>query len=122
MSAGIFTSSKYESNSGAIYKIRVQPETLGATIGGVANSAPTGDVDQEVSAKASGGKREIGMIARTVTLEFTGATPTNYSGDNVIVPVMTRDTFDAWTSPADQAGTYLGSAVKVASQSAERKR
>jgi len=122
MSAGNFTFSKYESNSGSIYKIRVQPETLTATIDAVANDAPAGDVDQEVSAKASGGKREIGMIARTVTLRFTGTVPTNYSGDDVTVPVMQSSTYDSWTTPADKTGTYLGSAVKVVGQSAERKR
>jgi len=122
MSAGNFSDSKYESNSGSIYKIRVQPETLTATIGGTANDAVVSDVDQEVSAKASGGKREIGMIARTVTLRFTGTPPTNYSGDDVTIPVVKQTTFDSWTTPADQAGTYLGAAVKVVGQSAERKR
>lgn len=122
MSAGEFTSSKYESNSGSIYKIRVQDETLSATIGAVANTAPIAAVDQEVSAKASGGKREIGMIARTVTLRFTGTLPTGYSGDDVTVPVMQSSTFDSWTTPADQTGTYQGVAVTLVGQSAERKR
>lgn len=122
MSAGVFTSSKYESNSGSIYKIRIQAETASATIGGNANTAVASAVDQEVSAKASGGKREIGMIARTVTLRFTGAPPTGYSGDDVTVPVLSQATFDSWTTPAGQTGTYLGSAVVVVGQSAERKR
>jgi len=40
MSAGAFQSSKYEANGGNIYKIRVQPETVSATIDGVSNAAP----------------------------------------------------------------------------------
>lgn len=122
MSAGEFISSKYESNSGSIYKIRLQQETVDATINAIANTPVASAVDQEVSAKASGGKREIGMIARTVTLRFTGAPPTNYSGDDVTIPVLSQATYDAWTSPADLTGTYLGAAVVVAGQSAERKR
>lgn len=122
MSAGAFTSSKYESNSGAIYRMRVQEETINAIIGPVANSPVASAVDQEVSAKASGGKREIGMIARTVTLRFTGAPPANYSGDDVTIPVLTQATFDSWTTPASQTGTYLDADVEVVGQSAERKR
>lgn len=122
MSAGEFTSSKYESNGGGIYKIRVQPETLTASIGAVSNGPPAGEVDQEVSARARGNKRQIGTIARTVTFEFTGAAPTDYSGDNVTVPVLSPGTFNAWTTPADQTGTYLAVPVKVIGFSPERRR
>lgn len=122
MSAGDFISSKYESNGGGIYKIRVQPETIDASVGAISNGPPAGAVDQEISAKARGNKREIGVIARTVTFEFTGAPPTGYNGNNVIVPVLSPDTYDAWTTPADQTGVYLSVPVKVVGQSAERKR
>ncbi len=122
MSAGAFINSKYESNSGEIYKIRLQTETTELTIGGIANAAPTGAITAEVSALARGNKRTIGMVARTITLKFTGAAPTNYLGTNVVVPVLNPTTFDDYTTPAGKTGTYLGSAVEVVGQSAERKR
>lgn len=122
MSAGAFTNSKYESNSGSIYRIRVQPETAAATIGGTANTAPAGAIDQEVSAQVSGGKRSIGMNARTISLSFTGSLPTGYAGPSVRIPVLQSATYDAWTATAGQTGTYLGVAVEVLGQSPETKR
>jgi hypothetical protein len=122
MSAGNFTSSKYEAGSGGIYRIRVQPETLALAIDSVANGPPAGAIDQATSARARGGKRQFGVIARTVTLQFTASPPTGYSGDNVIVPVMTPDTYDFYTETLEKTGTYLGAAVKVVGQSPERRR
>lgn len=120
MSAGNFIDSKYESNSGRVYAIRVQPETLALTLDGTANAAPTGDIDQEVSAKAKGGKREIGCIARTVTVRFTGTVPDGYSGDDVTVPVLTPGLYNAAVKGV--TGTYLGEAVAYVGKSAERLR
>lgn len=122
MSAGAFTSSKYEANSGNVYKIKVQPETITATIATVANAAPTGAIDQEVSATASSGRRSVGMNARTVALAFTGTIPTGYKGTPVRIPVLTQATFAAWTATPDLTGTYLGSDVRVVGSSTESKR
>ena len=122
MSAGPFTNSKYESNSGTVYKIRVQPETTALVIGGISNGPPAGAISAEVSAIARGNKRTIGMVARTITLKFTGAPPTDYLGTNVIVPILEPTTFDSYTTPSGKTGVYLGSAVEVVGQSAERKR
>ena len=63
MSAGPFINSKYEANSGSVYKVRVQPETLNLTLESTANSPPGGDVDQPISAYARGKSRGIGMHA-----------------------------------------------------------
>lgn len=123
MSSGEFTNTLYElsaDNGGGIAPVRVQPETLSATINGAANDAPAGPATLPVSAKVSGGNREIGINCRTVNLEFTGAPPTDYSGDNVTIPVMTPATFAAWT--VGQTGTYLGVDVRVAGRSPERVR
>ncbi len=38
------------------------------------------------------------------------------------VPVLSPDTYDAWTTPAGQTGTYLAAPVQVVGQSPERKR
>lgn len=122
MSAGAFSSTKYESNSGSIYSFRAQPETLAATIAGQANAAPAGDIDQEVSAQVSRGKRTVGMNARTVSLRFTGALPTGYAGPTVRIPVLQPSTYDTWTATSKLTGTYLGVAVEVLGQSPETKR
>ncbi len=122
MSAGSFVTSRYESNGGGIFKVRVQPETIDAVIGAVSNGPPAGAITQEVSALARGGKRQIGVVARTATLKFTGAKPAGYTGNNAVVPVLSPDTYDAWTTPAGQTGTYLAAPVEVVGQSPERKR
>lgn len=123
MSAGEFTRTFYEldtGNGGGIARIRVQPETLAATIGGSANTAPAGPATVPVSASVSAGNRENGIKARSVTLLFTAAAPTGYSGDPVTIPVMQESTFAAWTLGA--TGTYLGAAVEVIGRSPERVR
>lgn len=122
MSAGAFSDTKYQSNKGGIYHIRVQPETAAATIGGGSNTAPAGAVNQEVSARARGGKRQIGMIARTIALKPVGsAAPAGYkSGASLIIPVLTPDLYDA-VSIGDTA-SYLGTPYLVAGKSPERVR
>jgi len=122
VSAGAFSSSKYSANSGNIYKIRVQPETIQAVIDGVSNAAPAGAIDQEISASVSRGRRTVGMNARTVTFAFTGALPDGYNGTPISIPVLTQATFDAWTGTPDKTGTYLEVAVRVAGSAPETKR
>lgn len=120
MSAGSFEYSKYESNAGNVYRIRVQPETLALDIGGNTNTPPAGDIDSEGTVKVSGGKRSFGVIPRSVSLAFTGALPDGYSGDNVRVPILTQATYDAISSSA--TGTYLGVGVEVVGKSPEQVR
>lgn len=122
MSAGAFSSTKYESDLGSIYAIKVQPETVSAVIDGVANAAPAGAIDQEVSAQVSKGRRAKGMNARVVRLRFTGALPDGYSGGLVTIPVLTPATFNSWTATSSKTGTYLGSPVEVAGFSPQTKR
>lgn len=123
MSAGPFERSKYESNDGEIYSIRVQPETLALTLGGSANAAPTGAVTQEVSARVSGGNRQIGLKARAVSLAWTGTPPTGYkAGELVRVPILTEDLYDSVTGNGATTGTYLGVGVAVVGKLPERVR
>jgi hypothetical protein len=120
MSAGEFDSAKYEldaGNGGGIASCRVLPSTLLATINSQANEEPSGAVTLPISAKASGGRTEFGISMRTVTLEFTGTLPDDYSGDNVTIPVLSPSTFAAWTK--GQEGTYLGVPVKVVGRKPE---
>lgn len=120
MSAGKFTATFYQMSTdfgGYILKARVQPETLAATIDAVANVGHAGPATAPGSATISQGRRTAGVNMRYVTLEFTGALPDGYSGDNVKIPVLTPATFAAWTD--GKTGTYLGVAVKVVSRVGE---
>lgn len=112
MSSGSFSISRYVSNRGSVYACRVQPETLAAAFTGAGvNAAATTAVDMEVSAKMSGGRREIGVSPRGVTVEFTGTVPDGYSGDPVFIPILTPTLYESITR--DMVGTYLGQAIKV---------
>lgn len=124
MSAGQFVRSFYEADYGdgtAVHPIRVQEETLDATIGGVQNESEAVAATNPIRAQVGKGKREIGLGARMVTLEFTGASgepptggaPEGYTGDNVRIPALTQDFAEACTEGA--TGTYLGANVEVVS-------
>ncbi len=82
MSAGKFDlNGKYESNAGNVYRCRPQPETSGLVINGVTNSYPGGAVTPGIGSQTlRKGKRELGIIPRTVTVRFTAA-PSGVVGD-----------------------------------------
>lgn len=114
MSAGEFTPSFYETsseNGGFVLRCRVQPETLAATIGGTANTSASGPATAPGSATIGRGRRSAGVNMRYVTLGFTAAAPTGYTGDPIRIPVLDPATFTSWTLGA--TGTYLGVAVEV---------
>lgn len=115
MSAGSFQRVKYEADNargGGIYRMRVQPETLALTDGTITNAEPADPVDQRIRAKVSKTRREIGLGPRKLLLAFTGPLPDGYSGDEVLVPILTPATFSAW-SVEGTALTYLGVPVEV---------
>jgi len=122
MSAGAFSLSRYESNAGRVYNVKVQPETLAASIGdagvAVTNAAPTDPVSEEPSAIVGGSKRTIGVHTRTVRLRFTGAVPDGYLvGSTVTIPALRPAFFEAATKGTE--GTYLGVGVQVVGRSGE---
>jgi len=120
MSAGEFQRAVYETNEGNFASLRVQPETLAAEVDGVTNAEGTGNVNQEASAQVSKGKRAIGINARTVTLEFTGAPPANYTGDPVTIPALTPAFYAACNPNSNTAvGTYLSATVRAVGRSPE---
>lgn len=117
MSAGNFVRSRYESDSGTIHPIRVQPETLAANVGAV-NAGAAGAVDSPISARVSGGNRQLGLVARRVRVAFTGTLPTGYAENTVLsIPVLTPAAYAAAISGA--TGTYLGSPIVVVGRTAE---
>ena len=79
MSAGSFLISKYLNDAGNVQPIRVQPETLAAAIGATTNAAPAGALTAgQPLARVSGGKRRIGIKARSVAVRFGATPPTGY--------------------------------------------
>lgn len=117
MSAGPFIRTFYEADSGEIHPIRVQPETVAANVG-AANTAATGPATIGISARVSGGSRQLGLVARKVRVAFTAAVPTGYDTDTVLtIPVLTPAAYNAAIVGA--TGTYLGSAIVVVGRTPE---
>lgn len=121
MSAGVFESSFYTSDDGTIHPIRIQPETRGLTIGGQANSAPTGPASENAATvRVSGGKRTLGLTPRKIRVRFTGTQPTGYkAGSTISIPVLVPGHFQAYRKPLYQTGTYLGAPIEVVGSSPE---
>lgn len=119
MSAGAFTRSKYEDDAGIVHNIRIQPETLALVIGAQTNGAPAGAVTGRVSAKVSGGRREIGLNARKVTVAFNeGSAPDGYDPTGTIaLPWLQVLSFASINRGA--TGTYLGAPITVVGKTPE---
>jgi len=119
MSAGAFQIANYASDTGVSYPIRVQPETLALSIGGVANAGSATDPAAGVpSANAGGSRRKNGVNARQVRIRFTGTPPTGYKADSIIsLPVLTSTAYNSYTR--GQTGTYLGGSVICVGKTAE---
>lgn len=112
MSAGVFERGVYESDDGLVYSCRVQPETKGLTIDGIANDYSPEPVTQGLPTLAlRQSRRGYGVKARTVTVELTadGTGPTaDYLGEGsqLTVPIFDRA---VWLSYAKgMTGVYLG--------------
>lgn len=122
MSAGAFEFSRYEANYaafGAIHPIRIQPETLTLSFDGNSNDAPSGAINNPISAISSRGRNSRGLKPRTVTLQFpaTGQ-PTGYKPLGITtIPVLTQA---FWTTlVANESATYLSVACRIVSKAPE---
>ncbi len=100
MSAGQFIITRYVSDNGNIYKIRIQPETVNDW-----NEEPTGAFDRALgSVRVGGGVRQLGIRARQAVLRWDGTPPAGYApGAFLRVPVL---------SPASFAALQEGSVVE----------
>lgn len=113
MSNGPFTFTTYQTNDLTVVGIRVQPETLGLTLDGVANEAPTGTpAGGYPSAQTSQSRRAIGINARRVTCVYTDAATGDLPGLRITLPWLQFATFGAL--PRNAAGTYNGQPVRLA--------
>lgn len=123
MSAGNFVISKYAASYGdgdQIHPIRVQPETLLAAIGSTTNAAPSGAVNNPIQCRVSGGKRQIGLLARYVSIQFPATDqPTGYQASGTTrIPALTEAFYNAAIKGVSI--TYLTKTCTVVSRSRER--
>lgn len=118
MSAGRFVRSKYEADSGNIYNIRVQPETIGTF-----NAPPAGVSDQETSANAVNRKGN-GMFARGISIEWQGEPPAAPAGydprGNIRIPILTPSVYQNLN--VGDTINYLGLPATVVGLIPERRR
>lgn len=122
MSAGVFETRKYSSNTlTTLHRIRVQPETLAATLGGTANAEATGTAVLP-SAQVSKSKRSLGINARTISLKFaSGDEPTGYKPDSPItIPWLQNNSAFLTAVPGVTAVTYLGATAILVGTSPEK--
>lgn len=119
MAGAYVVGAKYETDNATILPIRVQPETIAASIGS-ANSSPAGTVAGGLgSARVGGGNRQAGVKARSVTFRFTGTTPTAYEDGQVLrIPILQKSVWDAISKGT--TGTYLSTAIVVVGKQPER--
>lgn len=127
MSAGAFVRSRYAASylGTAIHPIKVQPETIAASIVGTpanTNAAPTGAGTNPISAQVSRSTRALGLHARLISLRISGTPPTGYSsGSTVRIPGLNVAFFQACQLPGAQV-TYLGTTWNVVGTRSEEVR
>ncbi len=125
MSAGVFITSFYEASyddGTHVHAIRVQPETIAATAGGVTNVSAAGAANEFTRAIVSGGRRRNGLHARIVRLRILGTPPTNYSAtSNTTIPCLTADFFNVCSIPGTVV-TYLGTTWEATGTTPEKNR
>lgn len=121
MSAGAFSRSKYEADDGEIHPIRVQPETIDASVGGNDNTAPAGAVTIGLSARVSQSARAFGLRPRLVSLAWFADPPADYDPLGIIrIPILRKAAYDDIV--VGDSGSYLGGTVIVIGKSPESKR
>lgn len=121
MSAGPFVYSKYELDNGEVARIRVQPETISASLGVGANTAPSGSISIPGTVRVSNGNRSFGIKPRMVGLRFSATGAGGYTEGSILrIPVLSSARYDAIT--VGDTGTYLGAAVEIVGKYPERVR
>lgn len=105
MSSGSFVNSFYLSDSSLVHPIKVQPETLAATIDTAPNAGSAGPATSDISVSVSSSRRAIGLHPRTLSVRLDSA-PAGYTGVNFTIPVPTPA---LWTAAGKgSAVNYLG--------------
>lgn len=125
MSTGSFVRSRYQAtyDSAMIHPIKVQPETLALSIelsGGAQDNEPLSgavSITSPISARVSGGRRALGLIARKISVRFTSTPPSGYLEGQTLTLPMLNPNFSAVA--AGTPGTYQGVSIEVVSVSPE---
>lgn len=129
MSAGPFIRTFVQSilSPNRIYAIRVQPETIAASVApptgpAVINVPDPGPANQGISATVGGSTRRRGFHVSVVYLSLTGTPPTNYSlNSRTVIPALNVEFVAAANTPG-AAVTYLNTQWRVLSVRPERTR
>lgn len=113
MSAGPFTYSIYTSNSGALFTIEIQPETL-ALWTALGYTAPDPNGDERLILVSGSRKRRGTSFARTVTIK-NPTPPSGYKVNSPItLPIPDADTFSALPGVGQNLGqSYLSNSTWV---------
>jgi hypothetical protein len=126
MSAGQFLDSKYASNDGLVFPVRLQPETLALTLGGTANTATADAIDAGLPTLVTRKSRKgFGVHPRSVTVRLTAdgtGQTADYEAEGTLhtIPVLQAATWEGYTKGA--TGTYLGIACILVSKTPEQVR
>jgi len=125
MSAGVFINTFYPATfeAGAIYPIRVQPETIAAVVSpptgaDIPNTPDAGPANRSVSAEVGGSVRRSGVHAAVVYLALTGTAPTGYAENSRTTIPALNPTFFA-NARRRATVTYLGTTWRVVGRRAE---
>lgn len=111
MSQGQFLRTFYLSDQGEVHPIRVQPETVSATLGGEENTPPAGPATNNIRYIVNSGNRKKVPRARGVYFAWVNQRPTGYVGAGGRIPVFSQT---VWEGLAEATpGTYLGVPIQV---------
>lgn len=119
MSAGTFIISRYQGDATTfVQAVRVQPETVAAAVGPVANVAATAAVTVPGFLRLSAGRKTKQIRPRKVTATLAGTAPTGYkAGTTCRIVALTPAFFAACTIGATL--NYLGTTWTISGRSAE---
>lgn len=118
MSSGPFTLTFYETDLSNIATIRVQPETLGLTIGTTANDPVSGPSTAGFpSAQTSQSRRALGVNARRVRCVYQAGATTGTPGLSITLPWLNPATFA--TISEGETGTYNGDPIQLRTKTGE---
>lgn len=125
MSAGVFVSARYAASYAAeIHPIRVQPETIAASIGGTSNGQPGGALSSPISAIVSATSRQLGLHPRAVYIRASddaGNVPEGYKPGGITrIPALQEAFWNAAIKGATVS--YLGEDFTVVSRVPENAR
>jgi hypothetical protein len=118
MSAGSFQTTKYESDTGDIHLITVQPETVAATFGGTANAAPSDAITSPFAAEVNRGARAYGLRPRKVNVSFEDDAPEGYRPYTTLQLVVLQESVFSGIGVGD-AVVYAGGTGEVTSKVSE---